>query len=63
MFLLSFLVPFVPFEIVLSLEVVLWFIMGYFYWQDQKEKEERLRALEEEMRRRKREEEKQRQMR
>jgi len=52
MFLLSFLIPFLSFEVVMYIEVILLAVIGYFYWQDYKEKEERLQYLEESERRR-----------
>lgn len=46
MFLVSFLVGILPFEVIMLFEIILWLAAGYMYWENEKEKEERIRRLE-----------------
>ena len=56
MVVLSLLVTVLPFELIMFCEFILWLGVGYAYWEDAKEKEDRLRYLETEAARRRGEE-------
>jgi uncharacterized membrane protein len=46
-FLVTVLIPLLSFELVALIDLMLFLGMGYYYWENEKEKEERLKRLEE----------------